>query len=318
MLMQQGASPHGYSLRPSEAQALQESDLVVWIGEDLTPWLENAVDNLAANAHSLELLHLDGTLTYEFREDAVFGGHDEHDDHDDHKGHDDHDDHDKHDDHAHDDHGHGEEKHDDHHDKHADHDEHDEHGHDDHKEASESGHDHHDHHDHDGEDPHAWLSPANAVIWLDAIAAELSELDPANAEIYAMNAKMGATEIEAAADEIKHKLEPFHDTPFVVFHDAFQYFEKSFDLKAAGALHLGDASTPSAGRISEIQEEIKEQGISCVFAEPQYNSALVASVAPAGTNTGILDPLGINLTAGPTLYTALLNDLADNAVACFQ
>lgn len=133
-----------------------------------------------------------------------------------------------------------------------------------------------------------------------------------------MNAKVGATEIEAAAEEIKRKLEPYHDANFVVFHDAYQYFEEAFDLHATGALHLGDASSPSAARLAEIQEEITEHGVSCVFAEPQYNASLVAAVAPEGTNTGILDPLGIDQPAGPMFYTALLNKMADSAIECLQ
>lgn len=297
MLMPQGASPHHHAMRPSEARALQNADLVVWIGEDLTPWLEDGVETLAAKAHSLELLHLKGTTAYTFREEAVFGEHHDHDDHADHDGHDDHD-HEDHKDHD----GHDHEKHEKEH----------------HEEASHEGHDDHDHHDHEGEDPHAWLAPENAIFWLGVIADELSEIDPNNAELYAMNAKGGVAEIEAAVENISAKLTPLHDARYVVFHDAYQYFERAFDISSTGALHLSDATPPSAGRLAEIQEEITEHGISCVFAEPQYNSALVASVAPDGIKTGILDPLGINLPAGPQLYTALLRDLADSAVECLQ
>lgn len=300
MLMPQGASPHHHSMRPSEARALQQAHLVVWIGEDLTPWLEDAVGTLAANAHSLELLHLEGTHTHEYREEAVFGAHDDHDDH----GHDEH----------------AEDKHDDHGDHHEEKADHDEHGHDDdhHEDEAEAGHDDHDHHDHDGEDPHAWLDPENAIFWLKAIAAELAELDPNNAELYAMNAEVGATEIEAAAETAALKLKPLHDARYVVFHDAYQYFEEAFDIEAIGALHLSDATPPSAGRLVEIQEEIAEHGITCVFAEPQYNASLIASVAPEGTKTGILDPLGMGLPSGALLYTALLNDLANSAVECLR
>src|SRR6056297_3016814 len=105
LLVDPGASPHGYALRPSQAAALQDADAVIWVSDDLAPWLEGPLDTLAADAVRLELMEVTGTTTYAFRENAVFDDHD-HDAHDDH-GHDDHghDDH-GHDDHAHDDHGH--------------------------------------------------------------------------------------------------------------------------------------------------------------------------------------------------------------------
>jgi len=290
LLMKQGNSPHGYSLRPSEARALQNSDLVIWMGEDLTPWLEGAVETLASKAHSLELLHTDGTHLLDFREDAVFGAHEDHDDHD------------AHDEHK-DEHGHDDKEHDDHHeDKHDDHEEHDD----------------HDHHNHDGTDPHAWLAPENAIVWMKAIAAELAELDPTNAELYAMNAEVGATEIKAAIEEITAQLAPLHEARFVVFHDAYQYFEDAFDLHVSGALHLSDATPPSAARLVELQAEFKEHGIACVFAEPQFNNDLVAAVAPEGTKTGILDPLATSIPQGPALYTTWLHGLADSVSDCLN
>ena len=109
-----GASPHEYTLRPSEAQALQDADLVFWMGSDLTPWLDGAIDTLAANAAVVSLLEADGITLLDFREDALFEAHDhgDHGDHDDH-GHDDHADDDHgHDDHAKDDHDHAEHGHD--------------------------------------------------------------------------------------------------------------------------------------------------------------------------------------------------------------
>lgn len=349
LLMKQGASPHGYSLRPSEAAALQDADLVVWIGEDLTPWLERAIDTLASDAHSLELLHAEGTQLLQFREETVFGeDEDHHEDHDDH-GHkdehhdEDHGEHDEdhhdehkndahdehHEEHEHEDEHHGEdhgEHDDDHHDEHNHdaHDDHDEHHdeHDTHKDHDDHGHEEHGHddhgHDHDGEDPHAWMDPDNAIAWLSVIAEELSELDPANAELYATNAAAGATELAAVAENIAAQLEPFHEARFLVFHDAYQYFEHAFDLKVTGAIHLSDASAPSAGRLAELQAEIKEHGISCVFAEPQFDPSIVAAITPDGTKTGVLDPLATDTPKGPALYTTWLQGMADSVTNCLK
>ncbi|MEM6385364.1 MAG: zinc ABC transporter substrate-binding protein [Pseudomonadota bacterium] len=316
-----GASPHEYTLRPSEAAALENADVVFWMGEDLTPWLEDAVETLADDASVLALLEADGTVLLEFREDALFEEHDhsDHADHDDH-GHEEHADHDDHDheEHAeakhsdHDDHDHEEHAdagHDDHdHEEHAEagHDDHDDHGHEDH-----AGHDHGEH------DPHAWLSPENAANWLNVIAAELSAVDPENAGAYFANAAAAKTEMEVLKAEVAATLEPVRGKRFIVFHDAYQYFETSFDFPASGAISLGDAADPSPARIAEIQSRVREEGIDCVLAEPQYNPGLVATVMDGtDTATGVLDPLGSALEPGPALYPTILRNLAGTLADC--
>ena len=328
LIIPPGASPHEYSLRPSEAQSLQDADIVFWIGEDLTPWLEKSIDTLSQNAEITTLLDQSETKLLKFRENALFEAHD-HDDHDDHdhdKAHDDHDDHDDHDhDKAHDHH----DEHDDHdHDKaHDDHDEHDDHGHDkshdDHEDHDEHDHDksHDDHegHNHGTHDPHAWLSIDNAQSWLNVFAAKLSAVDPENAGVYYGNAASAIAELDAVEKEINATLDPVRGNSFVVFHDAYQYFENSFEFFAAGAISLGDASDPSAARIAEVQGRIKNEGIDCILSEPQYNANTVATVL-SGTDakTGVIDPLGSSLEPGPNLYTELVYDMAETLAGCLS
>ncbi|MEM7718560.1 MAG: zinc ABC transporter substrate-binding protein [Pseudomonadota bacterium] len=312
-----GASPHEYNLRPSEAAALENADVVFWIGEDLTPWLEDAVETLAEDAAVTAVLEADGVELLEFREGLLFEEHD-HGDHDDH-GHEDHADGD-HDDHGHEEHA--DEDHDDHdHEAHAekaeddhDHDEHAEEGHGDH---DDHGHDDHAGHDHGAHDPHAWLSPDNASTWLNVIAAQLSAADPDNAGVYFENAAAAREEMEALKAELSATLEPVRGTNFIVFHDAYQYFETAFDIPTSGAITLGDATDPSPGRIAEIQERVRAEGIACVASEPQYNPGLVATVLD-GTDakTVVLDPLGSSLEPGVDLYAALLRDLAGGLADC--
>ena len=290
-----GASPHGYSLRPSEAKALQDADMVIWMGEDLAPWMEKSVETLSKGAEVITLLEESETKLLDFREGALFEEHDhgDHDDHDDHdKDHDDHDDHDKdHDDHDHD----------------KDHDDHDDH----------DGHDDHDEHAHGEHDPHAWLSVENAQTWLNLVAGKLSAADPENAGVYFANAAEARAEIDALVKEVNSILGPVRGRNFVVFHDAYQYFETSFDFPAAGAISLGDASDPSAARIAEIQGRVRNEGINCVLSEPQYNPNLVETVL-SGTDakTGIIDPLGSNLEPGPKLYGDLIRNMAKALAGC--
>ena len=311
LVIAQGASPHEYSLRPSEARALQDADLVFWIGEDLTPWMENSIETLAEDAKVISLLESDGTELLDFREGALFEAHD-HDAHghgDEGENHDDHED--AHDDHAEEEHAHDD--HDDHDERHKD----EGHEHDDHAEADHDDHDGHHGHDHGDHDPHAWLSVENASVWLNTIAAALSAADPDNAGTYYANAAAGREELAQLAGEIGGVLEPVRGKRFVVFHDAYQYFETDFDFPASGAISLSDASDPSPARIAEIQERVANEGIACVLSEPQYNPTLVATVmdgTPA--KTAVIDPLGVDLELGPDLYPQLLRNLATSLAGC--
>ncbi|MDE0521290.1 MAG: zinc ABC transporter substrate-binding protein [Boseongicola sp.] len=314
LIVQPGASPHEYSLRPSEAAALQNADLVFWMGEDLTPWMADALKNLAGDAAITTLLEADVTILLDFREGALFEAH-AHDEHDEHE-HDEHDEHahDEHDEHEHDEHdehAHDEEGHDDDHEEHAHEDghegDHEEMAHDDH------GHAHGDH------DPHAWLSPENASSWLNLIAAQLSAADTENAGTYFANAAAGRAELEVLSAEVGETLDAVRGSNFIVFHDAYQYFEVAFDLPASGAISLGDASDPSPARVAEIQGRIREEGIDCVLAEPQFNPGLVATVLD-GTeaNTGVIDPLGADLEPGPALYPHVIRNLAETLAECLR
>jgi len=272
LIVQSGASPHGYRLRPSEAKALQDADHVFWMGEELTPWLDSAIDTLATKASVTTLLDQEGIILHDFREGALFEAHD----------------------HS----AHGDDDHDDHED------------HDDHK-------DHDDHDDHGSHDPHAWLSPENAKLWLNIIASKLSVSDPENAATYFMNAAAGQAEIEAMIAEVKATLKPVQGGKFVVFHDAYQYFENDFDFYASGAISLGDSSDPSPARIEKIQKRIRDEGIQCVLAEPQFKKGLVATVMEGSDATAsVIDPLGAELETGPKLYTRLIKNMAKTLRNC--
>lgn len=276
LVISQGASPHEYNLRPSEAGALQEADLVFWIGADLTPWMEDAIETLAEDAKVIGLLGADGVSRLVFREGALFETHD-----------------------------HG-----------GQHDHEEEHG-DEHEEHAHGDHDDHDGHAHGNHDPHAWLSPENAAVWLNTIAAALSAADPENAGAYYANANEGRDELTALSGEIEAVLDPVRGKNFVVFHDAYQYFETAFDFSASGAISLSDASDPGPARIAEIQGRIADEGITCVLSEPQYNTDLVSIVMDGTqTNTAVIDPLGTEIELGPDLYPRLLRNLAHALAEC--
>lgn len=166
-------------------------------------------------------------------------------------------------------------------------------------------------------DPHAWLDPANAGAMTDAIASRLAALDPENAAAYAANARRARAAIDAAAADARRLLAPVADVPFIVFHDAYQYFERAFGLAGVGSVTLGPDRRPSARRLYDIRRKILDVGARCVFREPQFAPDLVATVIEGtGARSGALDPLGTGLEPGPDAYPRLLAGLARAAAAC--
>jgi len=166
-------------------------------------------------------------------------------------------------------------------------------------------------------DPHLWLDPENAKLWLDAIAGALAEVDPANAGLYRANAAAARGELDAVSGEIAARVGPMTGRPFIVFHDAFHYFEHRFGIEAAGAVALSDARSPGPARIAAIRDLIAARGAVCLFHEPQFRPALARTVAEGtGARPGVLDPLGASLEPGPGLYPALLTGLADGLADC--
>ena len=114
-------------------------------------------------------------------------------------------------------------------------------------------------------------------------------------------------------------LDPVRDGKFIVFHDAYQYFETVYDFPASGAISLGDASDPGAARIAEIANRIQSENIQCVLSEPQFNANMVDTVM-AGTNakTEVIDPLGFGIEPGVSLYTKLIKGMATSLVNCLK
>ncbi len=304
LIVPPGASPHQYNLRPSEARALQEADLVFWVGEELTPWLADTVATLAGDASVTALMDTDGTVALQMREGALFEAHD----HGDHGAHENGEDHADHGEHEH------EAEHEHEHDAAEEHDAAHEHDHG-HEEAHSDDADHG--HAQGGTDAHAWLMPQNAKNWLGVIEGALSAADPDNADAYAANADAGRAEIDAAVADVRAMLDPLRGARFVVFHDAYQYFEVAFDFPASGAISLSDASDPSPARLAQIQGRIAEEGISCVLSEPQFSEGLVATVLE-GTQAarGVLDPLGSDLAPGPDFYPKLIRNLGMTLADC--
>lgn len=274
LIIPANASPHDYTLRPSAAKALQNADIIFWMGSSLTPWLDRATTTLMKDAQMIALLETEDTIVLEVRDELTFDA--DHEEHEDHDGHEDHD-------------------------EHKDH-------------VSE----HKDGHDHHGIDPHAWLSAKNASVWLSVIAAHLSEIDPKNKETYKTNAAVGQKDITDLATDISKTLSGVQGRSFIVYHDAFQYFENDFNFTAAGAISPSDAAPVSPARIAAIRSMMEKEGIDCILSEPQYSQGLIQSVS-SGTevNLGFIDAIGAGITIGPDLYNTLMRNMAKTFADCF-
>jgi len=265
LLIQGGGSPHGYTLRPSEARMLSEAQLVVWVGPRLESFLEKSLSTLAGKARQLELSRELEAEMLPVREGGFWETHAS-------------------------DEGHGP------------------------GDAGEPA-----HHLHGERNQHLWLDPLLAKQIVARTAAVLTDIDPVHAGQYRHNAARVQTRLDTLHAGLKTRLAPVRTIPYIVFHDAYPYFEAAYGLNAVGSVTLTVDRKPGARRIEKIRKKIRELNARCVFSEPQFEPRLVATVIEGtGARTGILDPLGAALPSGEECYFQLMNDLADNLLAGLQ
>ena len=254
LLVAGGASPHEYSLKPSDGRALGAAQVVFWIGPELENFLAKPLANAPA-ARSVALLTAPGVTVLPLREGGVWEAHDE----------------------AHD-------------------------------------------HAHDltaSHDAHVWLDPVNAIAMVRQIVAVLSAADPVHQAEYARNGAALVERLERLNQHLAAALAPVRTRPYLVFHDAYQYFERRYGLNAVGSVVLSPEQRPGAKRVAEIQARVRERKVRCVFSEPQFQPALVATIiAGSDARQGVLDPLGAELPAGPDAYFHLLEALAEAVRGC--
>ena len=183
----------------------------------------------------------------------------------------------------------------------------------------EDDHDHHAGHDHDHDavDGHIWLDPANAKAMIDAIALTLSAATPERAATYQTNANVAKTNLDRMTAELATTLSPATGRPYVVFHDAYQYFEKRFGLSVVGSITVNPEIPPSGKRLSALRAKLTKLNAACVFGEPNFDAKIIATVTEAtAARTGVLDPEGASLPPGPALYETLMRNLARDLTTC--
>lgn len=297
LLLPPGASPHDYALKPSDARALDQADVVFWVGAPLEAFLTKPVQSLAGDARVVALASAPGLTLLPTRVGGAWEAHAH-----------------EHDDHGHDEQGHDEQGHEDEHGHAADHDDH----------AHE--------HEHIGAlpaldadaaelppntDSHIWLDPDNAAVIARTMAGVLAEADAANAAAYRANAEAVAERLAALTQELTVRLQPVAGVPYVVFHDAYQYLEHDVGLTPVGSITVEPGRPVGARRIAELRDKVTDLKATCVFAEPQFEPRLVATITEGTTaRAGVLDPLGTDIPPGPGMYEALMRAMADSLLEC--
>lgn len=242
-------SPHTYSLKPSDAEALQNAEVIFWVGPELEAFLQKPLEALGQNATQVSLIHAKGVQTLVSRKGIGFDAEDD-----------------------------------------------------------------------QGEiDVHIWLDPENAKAILNTVAQILSSADKANAVTYETNAEKAVASIDTLSAEITTTIAPVKGKGFIVFHDAYHYFENRFGVKASGAISINPENSPGAQGIAALQERIADGKVRCVFAEPQFDNKLVNLIIEgSNVKSAILDPEGANIDPGPALYGTVLRNMAKSLQQCLQ
>lgn len=273
LLVKGSASPHTFSMRPSDARAINKADVFIRVSEDVEPFTAKIVAALPKSVRLVSLSDVSGVKLLSRRIGGTFEAHvhgpDDH--HDDHAGHKNNADDDTH---------HGEDA-------------------------------------HGKSDGHIWLDPDNAKAIVEAVTQTLVTAYPMQAVRLKANAVTALARIDTLAESVNADLAGARGKPFVVFHDAYQYFEKRFGIEAVGSVTVSPEVQPSAKRLSELRAKLTGLNTVCVFAEPGFKPNLVAAITE-GTKakSGTLDPEGQSLQPGPELYGALIRGIASNLKAC--
>lgn len=244
LIMSGSASPHHYSLRPSERRTLAEAELIFWVGPELETFMPRILESLDAPARAVALIASPGLVHLPAR-----------------------------------------------------------HSHDHSASASRI-------------DPHIWLSAKNAHVMVDVIADKLIELDKKNAGSFERNRLRLHSRISDTDDRIRRILSG-KNAAFLSYHDAYQYFEKSYGLNHAGFVSSGDEISPSARYVRELRNTIRDQQLHCLFYEAPGRPALVDTLTAGFDVTALeLDAIGLRLHAGENAWFEIMRNLAETYDSC--
>lgn len=287
LLIKGADSVHGYQLKPSDARMIENAHVLLWVGPTLETSLTASISNLAKGRKIVELSTASELTLLPNRETPDAHGEESKEEDEDEHGHEDED-------------------------EHGNEDE-DEHGHDDDDEDE-----HHDH-DHGMQDMHIWLDIGNAKVMAREIARALQNAFPEYQDEFETNLNHVLQRLDALEAELQEHAEPIAGSPYIVFHDAYQYLEKKLNLNNVGAVTANLERAPGVKKIRELRETILGTGAVCVFSEPQFDAKILQTIAE-GTDIrfGVLDPLGADIDAGPDAYFQIMRGMVGSLRDCLN
>lgn len=176
----------------------------------------------------------------------------------------------------------------------------------------------------DGEEnPHFWLDPTLVErYYVPAIAAKLSELDPAGKTSYDANAAAYAAQLDALDAELVARIDeiPVADRKLVTSHDAFPYFARHFGFELVGVILENVGQDPSAADLAALVDVVKAASVKAVFSEAQFSPELTETLAQEAGVTRVVttlynDALG---DAPADTYLGLMRWNVDQIVAALE
>lgn len=252
LLLNEATSAHDFAMRPSQAKAISDADVIFYVGQNMEPWLEKALWSRKNDGTVVVLGDLASLHELEARElDEISEHHDDHD---------------------------------------------------------------HDDHDHEGaHDPHMWLDPENALIWLDTIKGILEASDPENKTTYQANYLRVQNDIIKIVDDIESDMATLAEVELIVTHDSIQYFEHAFDLNVIGAFSASDGQTAGAHSLNKLLDKLGSD--TCIVEDVSHPNRLTASL-PDGTKHVVIDPMGYAALGTSGSYSRMLSDIAESLLGC--
>ncbi|WP_427980515.1 zinc ABC transporter substrate-binding protein ZnuA [Agarivorans sp.] len=243
-LVSPNVSPHDYALRPSDVRALRQADLVIWVGEELEPFLSKPLSQ--SDSQQLKLLDIAGL-------ELIKG---------------------------------------------------------------EAEHEHHGDHHHEL-DPHIWLGPKQARSIARAVTEQLIEMQVKPAAELEQQLIRFNQKLDQLVSDIQQQLQPVQQQGYFVFHDGYSYFERYFALNRLGEFTINPQRRPGAKTLQHIRQQLAQGKAQCIFAEPQFNGALLETISQdSGAKISLLDPLGITVKNSANGYFDLLQQLANSYRDC--
>lgn len=260
------ASPHHYSLKPSDLRKISKAALIFRIDPELESFLNKSLRNVSEDK-VITLTKSDKLTLLEAKAS-----------------------------HEHDNHNEGEE--------------HDEHKDDEHAE---------DKHEVEELDYHLWLNPNNAIAMANTIRDSIIKIAPEHSEQLTENTKLLTANIKAQDQEIIKQLKDVQNTPFLVMHDAWQYFTNHYQLKQLGTISAQERLKTSARALSKARATIKNSDVKCLLAEPNLKQRTLATLTEnLPVNITQIDPLGREIPETSLAYPQLLQYTADKLLSCLK